>query len=133
MWKVVKRIEFCYGHRLLNYEGKCKHPHGHNAVVEIECEGSGCDVRGMLVDFGDIKDAVKTYIDENWDHAMLLHRTDPLVEEYKKRGEPVFLFDENPTAETFAKHLFQIAHEKGLPVSEVRFWETPSSYAAYRA
>lgn len=132
MWKVAKRIEFCYGHRLLDYAGKCKHPHGHNAVVEIECEGQACDARGMLVDFGDIKDALKNWIDANWDHAMLLKKSDPLVEEYKKRGEPVYLFDDNPTAETFARFLFRLAREKGLPVSEVRFWETPSSYAAYR-
>ena len=36
MFSVTKRIEFCYGHRLLNYDGVCRHPHGHNAVVEIE-------------------------------------------------------------------------------------------------
>ena len=36
MYAVTKRIEFCYGHRLLDYDGVCKHPHGHNAVAEIE-------------------------------------------------------------------------------------------------
>ena len=36
MYSVTKRIDFCYGHRLLNYDGVCKHPHGHNAVAEIE-------------------------------------------------------------------------------------------------
>ena len=34
MYLVTKRIEFCYGHRLLDYDGVCKHPHGHNAVAE---------------------------------------------------------------------------------------------------
>src|SRR5688572_28648265 len=34
MYSVTKRIEFCYGHRLLDYDGICKHPHGHNAVAE---------------------------------------------------------------------------------------------------
>ena len=36
MYLVTKRIEFCYGHRLLDYDGVCKHPHGHNAVAEID-------------------------------------------------------------------------------------------------
>ena len=36
MYSVTKRIEFCYGHRLLDYDGVCKHPHGHNAIAEIE-------------------------------------------------------------------------------------------------
>src|SRR5262245_17892402 len=35
MYLVTKRIDFCYGHRLLDYGGICKHPHGHNAVVEV--------------------------------------------------------------------------------------------------
>src|SRR6267142_394553 len=36
MYSVTKKIDFCYGHRLLDYDGICKHPHGHNAVAEIE-------------------------------------------------------------------------------------------------
>jgi len=36
MYSVTKKIEFCYGHRLLDYDGICKHPHGHNAIAEIE-------------------------------------------------------------------------------------------------
>ena len=38
MYSVTKRIDFCYGHRLLDYDGICKHPHGHNAVVELEIQ-----------------------------------------------------------------------------------------------
>lgn len=132
MWYVVKEIVFCYGHRLMNYDGKCRHPHGHNAKIEVMCEGDRLDERGMLVDFGDIKDVVKTFIDENWDHRMLLRKDDPLVEEFRKRGEPFFVFDENPTAETFAKHLYDFIKHAGLPVVEVRFYETPTSYAVYR-
>ena len=36
MYSVTKKIDFCYGHRLLDYDGICKHPHGHNATAEIE-------------------------------------------------------------------------------------------------
>ena len=36
MYSVTKRIDFCYGHRLLDYDGVCKHPHGHNALVEVD-------------------------------------------------------------------------------------------------
>ncbi|MFP6574748.1 MAG: 6-carboxytetrahydropterin synthase, partial [Pirellulaceae bacterium] len=37
MYYVTRQIDFCYGHRLLNYEGKCRHLHGHNgrAVIKI--------------------------------------------------------------------------------------------------
>lgn len=132
MWNIVKIIDFCYGHRLMDYDGKCKYPHGHNGRVEIVCEGTSLDDKGMVVDFGDIKDVAKKFIDDNWDHKMLLRKDDPLVEEFKKRGEPTYLFDENPTAETFSKHLYDVIKESGLPITEVRFYETPDSVAIYK-
>ena len=59
MYLVTKRIDFCYGHRLLDYEGVCKHPHGHNAVVEVEVRTDRLDSRNMVADFSDIKRVVK--------------------------------------------------------------------------
>ena len=35
MYRVTKEIRFCYGHRLLNYSGECRHLHGHNGLAEI--------------------------------------------------------------------------------------------------
>ncbi len=35
MYEVTKEIRFCYGHRLLQYEGKCRHLHGHNGRAVI--------------------------------------------------------------------------------------------------
>src|SRR5512144_2213098 len=55
MYLVTKRLEFCYGHRLLDYDGVCKHPHGHNAVVEIDVRSGVLDGRNMVCDFSDIK------------------------------------------------------------------------------
>jgi 6-pyruvoyltetrahydropterin/6-carboxytetrahydropterin synthase len=59
MYSVTKKIEFCYGHRLLDYDGICKHPHGHNAVAEIEVRTDALDPRNMVCDFSDIKRVVK--------------------------------------------------------------------------
>ena len=55
MFRVTREIEFCYGHRLLNYDGKCRYLHGHNGLAVIAIEGAELDHRGMLVDFSDIK------------------------------------------------------------------------------
>ena len=63
MYSVTKRIDFCYGHRLLDYDGICKHPHGHNAVAEIEVRTDRLDNRNMVCDFSDIKRIVKGWID----------------------------------------------------------------------
>ena len=79
MYLVTKRIDFCYGHRLLNYAGKCRHLHGHNARVEVDIESNQLDQRGMVYDFSDIKEVIKKWIDDTLDHNMLLNKADPVV------------------------------------------------------
>ena len=132
MFQVVREIHFCYGHRLLNYDGKCVHLHGHNGKVEITLQGEKLDDRGMLVDFGDIKQTINVWIDEHLDHKMLLSKDDPIVPILQEQGEPLFLMDQNPTAENIARLIYDQAVKLGLPVVEVRLWETPKCYAVYR-
>ena len=131
MYSVTKRIEFCYGHRLLDYDGICRHPHGHNAVAEIEVRTSALDSRNMVCDFSDIKRVVKGWIDRDLDHKMLLRRDDPLVKALQQLGEPVYICESNPTAEHIAKIIYQHAAGEGLPVVRVKLWETPTSFAEY--
>ena len=133
MYSVTKRIEFCYGHRLLDYEGVCRHPHGHNGVAEIEIHTDTLDRRNMVVDFGEIRSVVKGWIDRELDHKMILRQDDPLVAAMRDLGEPVYLLDSNPTAERIARLIFDVSREHGLPVTRVTLWETPSSWATYGA
>lgn len=131
MYRVTREIHFCYGHRLLNYEGKCRHLHGHNAKVEITLESPNLDSRGMLVDFSDIKLLVQKWIDEELDHNLLLCRDDPLLPMLQERGERVFVMDRNPTAENIARLIYLRAIEVGLPIVEVGFWETENCHASF--
>ena len=131
MYSVTKRIDFCYGHRLLDYDGICKHPHGHNAVVEIEVRTESLDLRDMVCDISDIKRVVKGWIARELDHKMILRRDDPLLEPLRELGEPVFVVDHNPTVEQIAKLIFDQANEQGFPVVRVTVWETPTSFATY--
>jgi 6-pyruvoyltetrahydropterin/6-carboxytetrahydropterin synthase len=131
MYSVTKRIDFCYGHRLLDYNGMCAHPHGHNAVAEIEIRTDTLDTRGMVVDFNDIKRIVKGWIDRELDHKMILRADDPLVKALQDLGEPIHIIDSNPTAERLARLVYDISREQGLPVVRVTLWETPTSWATY--
>ena len=131
MYSVTKRIEFCYGHRLLDYGGICKHPHGHNAMAEVEVRTDALDSRNMVADFSDIKRVVKGWIDEKLDHKMVLRRDDPLVPPLQALGEPVFLVDSNPTVELVARLIYTSAKEAGFDVVRVTVWETHSSFATY--
>ena len=131
MYSVTKRIEFCYGHRLLDYDGMCKHPHGHNAVAEIEIHADSLDARNMVADFGDIKRVVKGWVDRELDHRMILRRDDPLVKSLQSLGEPVYLLESNPTVERIARLIYDVSREQGLPVVRVTVWETPTSWSTY--
>ncbi|CAN5871498.1 6-carboxytetrahydropterin synthase QueD [soil metagenome] len=130
-YRVTVQIHFCYGHRLLDYDGACAHPHGHNGLVEIELESEGLDQRGMVFDFGDVKRDVKTWIDARMDHQMILRKDDPLVAWLEEQGEPFMILDDNPTAENIARAIYEHLIEAGYPVRSVQLWETPSSHATY--
>ncbi len=132
MFQVTREIRFCYGHRLLNYDGKCKHLHGHNGRAIITLEADRLDSLGMVVDFSTIKRVVSTWIDANLDHRMILHHDDPILPTLKQQGEPVFVIDVNPTAENIAKLIYDHVARQGFPVIEVKLWETEDSFAVYR-
>ncbi|HEV2969434.1 MAG TPA: 6-carboxytetrahydropterin synthase [Pirellulales bacterium] len=133
MFRVSRQIDFCYGHRLLNYDGKCKYLHGHNGRAIITIEKATLDDRGMVLDFTEIKQVVSRWIDENLDHRMILHRDDPAVPVLKKLGEPIYLIDVNPTAENIARLIFDFTLSQGFPVIDAKLWETPNCFASYRA
>jgi 6-pyruvoyltetrahydropterin/6-carboxytetrahydropterin synthase len=132
MFRVTREFEFCFGHRLRDYPGKCRHLHGHNAKVAVTLEAETLDRLGMVVDFVEMKRALTGWIDETLDHTLLLHRDDPLVKTLQAAGEKVLALDVIPTTENLARLVFEYARDRGLPVIEVTLWETPYSFATYR-
>jgi 6-pyruvoyltetrahydropterin/6-carboxytetrahydropterin synthase len=131
MFRVTKELYFCYGHRLLNYAGKCRYLHGHNGKAVVTVEAAALDPLGMVIDFGDLKRVLGGWIDDTLDHKMLLHKDDPIIPELKRQGEPFVVLDVNPTAENIARLIYDFARSKGLPVVEVTLWETENSFATY--
>lgn len=133
MFSVARNFSFSYGHRLYQYEGKCRRLHGHNADVRVEILGDGdaLDERGMVLDFVRFKAIVGRWIDEELDHRVLLAKDDPLFEILRAAGEPVVAFDGNPTAERLAKAIFDFVASQGFRVERVDFWETKNCRATY--
>lgn len=129
---IVKKLYFCYGHRLMDYDGKCARPHGHNGVLEVELSSDELDGRGMVYDFADVKANIAEFVDREIDHRMLLRHDDPIVSALQGVGERVYTMRENPTAENIARLIFKEARAKKLPVVAVRLWETPDAFAEYR-
>jgi 6-pyruvoyltetrahydropterin/6-carboxytetrahydropterin synthase len=131
MYRVTREIHFCYGHRLLDYQGKCRHLHGHNGKAVIVLETAQLDRLGMVVDFSEVKRVVGGWIDATLDHKMILHRDDPVLPYLREQNEPVYVIDCNPTAENIARLIFNFVKSQGFPVVEVTLWETENSFATY--
>ncbi len=74
MFTVSREIDFCYGHRLLGYAGKCCHLHGHNGRAVLVFAAAELDAAGMVLDFSEIKRVISGWIDEHLDHRMVLQR-----------------------------------------------------------
>jgi 6-pyruvoyltetrahydropterin/6-carboxytetrahydropterin synthase len=131
MFRVTRELSFCYGHRLLNYDGKCRHLHGHNGKAVLTLASPRLDELGMVMDFTRIKQVVSGWIDETLDHQMLLHRDDPALPLLRQLGEPVYVMEANPTAENIARLIFDFAAAQGFPIVEVQLWETDTCFATY--
>lgn len=132
LYEITCEIDFCYGHRLLNHRGKCRHLHGHNGRAVITLRSDSLNAEGMVLDFSEVKCGLRNWIDEHWDHKMLLFRDDPAIAWMRSQGEAVCVLELNPTAENLARLLFEQAVAKGFPVESVRLWETPRCSAVYR-
>ena len=89
------------------------------------------DVMQVLWDAMDVKELIQEWVDRELDHRMILKKGDPLVKALKDLKEPVYEMDANPTAESLAELIWRYAKSKGLPVTNVTFWETPSSNASF--
>jgi len=131
------RIEIFFdsGHRLLDYEGKCAFPHGHTYRAEVFLEASSLDALGLVFDFTELRNRVKDWIDNNWDHAFLVNSRDTeLISGLKpiSKGK-LYQFDrENPSCEVMSRELYRKVKELcGIAPAKVRLWESTSQYAEF--
>ena len=90
------------------------------------------DERGMIVEYGAFKRRLREWIDEHWDHGLILGKDDALVSSLSLCGK-VYVMPDWPTVENVAMHLVGVANwivtnmaekAKGLYVSRVQVQET---------
>lgn len=137
---VTKVFTFDAGHRLSEYDGKCKHLHGHTYRCEVTVGADDLDKMGMVVDFGWLKKIFKEFIDPKFDHKMILKRGDgintSIAYALGRHGRPedhICWVDYNPTAENMAQDILNIFTKwlkvEDVYVEHVRLWETSNSFA----
>lgn len=140
MVTITRLLEFDYGHRVLGHESRCAHIHGHRGKVELTVTAPDLDPLGRVIDFSVLKSVVGKWIDDNWDHNILLNERDPLLDVPPESSiwggkKPYIVASANPTAEVMARILYKVATEllyrHGIAVVKVRMHETPNCFADY--
>jgi 6-pyruvoyltetrahydropterin/6-carboxytetrahydropterin synthase len=123
MYEVTVEDTFAAGHYLRNYKGKCENPHGHNYKIRVTLAGADLDKAGLLLDFKDLKEVMKTTI-ERLDHQMI------------NDIEPFTVI--NPSAENLAKYFYDETNVRlskttngRVRVKDVTVFETDVTTARY--
>lgn len=139
--KTVRRYhDISAGHRVVGHEGKCRGLHGHNYRIHFECQAPELDAIGRVIDFGVIKEKLCMWLEDNWDHKMILWTKDPLATmqvQPRANRTNLALFDAdaleleealssfvevpfNPTAENMAAYLLEIIGPRQLEGTGVK-------------
>lgn len=137
MYYLKTSAAFDSAHFLAGYEGKCSNIHGHRWTVEVTVKGDELQAdgtkRGMLIDFGDLKKAVRELAD-SFDHALIYEKgslKSSTLAALKDENFHLIEVDFRPTAENFARNFYELLKIKGLEASSVAVYETPENCAVY--
>ena len=119
MFELKILTHFAAAHQLRMVSQKCENLHGHNWKVEGCVAGDKLNDAGVLIDFGELKAAVKTVID-TLDHKYL---------------NELEMFKGNPSSENIAVYIAEALTPKltgaGIRVSRVTTWESEDACATY--
>jgi len=104
------KIRFRAAHRLVKgYKGKCNNIHGEAFTVIFIIGTKQLNEYDMVVDFGEVKNTLKLWIDDNLDHAYLYCKGDEIGKYLKNLKLRTYEFNNNATAEIIACELYKIA------------------------
>ena len=136
MYSLKTSAAFDSAHFLAGYNGKCANIHGHRWAIEAlvaqeELIESG-EKRGMILDFSDLKKAVRA-IAESFDHMLIIEAGSlkpTTIAALEDEGFRLREVSFRPTAENFAKYFYGLL-KSDLPVKSVTVFETPDNCAVY--
>jgi len=141
--RVTKRFHFEMAHTLYEYDGLCRNIHGHSYNLEVTITGEprnepGHPKDGMVLDFGELKNIVKTQIVNRFDHALMVNRFVPekQLELLKQINERIFIVNFQPTSENIAIYISEILQQHlpaGVNLFGIRLYETATSFAEWFA
>lgn len=126
-----------FGHRVAGHENKCAHLHGHNYRIHFTCAALSLDAVGRVLDFSVMKAKLCTFLEDEWDHRMLIWNGDRTVRAIQDKVErdlvseigvfppstlllnSIVWVPFNPTAENIADYLLRVVGPERLKGTDV--------------
>lgn len=141
--RLTKEFRFEMAHALWNYDGLCKHFHGHSYILRVTVLGEPIDDKtspkdGMVLDFGVLKKIVHEEVVDRMDHTVVLNKNADIkgFVDIPQMGERVILTDYQPTCENMIIEMAErIASRlpKEVELHSLRLNETANSFAEWHA
>jgi|TARA_Y100000052_G_scaffold26449_1_gene31448 6-pyruvoyl-tetrahydropterin synthase len=127
---IEKKYYFYAGHRNKKAGEKCGRLHGH--TYDIKCTFKFGEMKdGVTMLFSDIDNKVEPII-KSYDHYLILHDKDPLVDVLTVCNEEFLVVPFETSAENMAIWLFnRIQNEAKMPIVKIELAETKSSTVIY--
>lgn len=141
--RVTKRFHFEMAHTLYEYDGLCRNIHGHSYNLEVTLIGEPRNdpkhpKDGMVMDFSQIKELVKSKIVARFDHALMVNHLVPKkqMELLEQTTERIIVVDFQPTSENIVTYIAAILQQHlplGVNLFSIRLFETVTSFAEWFA
>jgi|ERR1700734_424838 len=139
---ITREHEIHCGHRVYGHEGSCRYIHGHQYKFELIVAARELDSLGRAIDFSVIKNLLCVWLDDYWDHKLLLWDQDPLADYLYTAPFPdaqmsVVKLPCNPTVENIAKYFVEdvapklLAWVPEVKLISVKLWETSKCSTTY--
>ncbi len=132
----VIKIAFSCAKRLIDYKGKCNFLHGYTHIIEAYfISENKKSSSSMVADFYELKKILSEWLEENWDHNVLLNKKDKSLgnEIEKITGQKIFYFPFDPTAENLAQYLKtdicpDLFDKIGVKCSKIRLYDSETAF-----
>jgi 6-pyruvoyltetrahydropterin/6-carboxytetrahydropterin synthase len=141
--RVTKRFHFEMAHTLYEYDGLCRNIHGHSYNLEVTISGEprnepGHPKDGMVLDFSELKNIVKTQVVNRFDHTLMVSRLVPGKQQelLRQTTDRILVVDFQPTSENIAIYISEILQQHlpaGVNLFSIRLYETETSFAEWFA
>jgi len=141
--RVTKRFHFEMAHTLYEYDGLCRNIHGHSYNLEVTLIGEPRNEPnhpkdGMVMDFSQIKEIVKSQIVNRFDHALMINSrvSEKQKELLRQTTERFIIVDFQPTSENMVIYIAKILQQhlpSGVNLFSIRLYETATSFAEWYA